>query len=91
MSDRSWLPKPYEIIGSLPPARRRLYIERNALNNAGGWLVHNRSITIANFNDRFAEIEQTHVPVKKFERGDWVIWYMKPLARQAASAHLSAR
>ena len=91
MSDRSWLPKPYEIIGSLPPGRRRVYIERNGLNYLSGWLVHNRAITIANFSDRFAEIERTHTPVKKYERGDWVIWYMKPLARQPVSAHLSAR
>ena len=63
----------------------------DGLTGMSGWLVHNKAITIANFSDRFAEIERTHTPVKKYERGDWVIWYMKPLARQPVSAHLSAR
>jgi hypothetical protein len=91
VSDRSWLPKPYEIIGSLPPARRQVYIQRNALNNLGGWLVHNTVITIANFDERFAEIQRTHSAVKKYESGDWIVWYMKPLAQPASSAHLSPR
>jgi hypothetical protein len=68
-----------------------VYLERNAMNNIAGWLVHNRVVTIADFDERFAEIKRKHAPVKKFERGDWIIWYMKPLAQQAVSAHLSAR
>lgn len=91
MSERSWLPKPYEIIGSLPPTRRNVYLERNALNNISGWLVHNRVNTIANFDERFAEIQRTHAVVRKYERGDWIVWYMKPLAQPASSGHLSAR
>jgi hypothetical protein len=91
LSDRSWLPKPYEIIGSLPPARRQLYIERNASSNTGGWLVHNRVNTIANFEERLAEIQRTHAVVREYERGDWIVWYMKPLAQPASSGHLSAR
>ena len=91
MSDRSWLPKPYEIIGSLPPARRQLYIERNGATTLAGWLIHNRVNTIANFDERFAEIQRTHAIVRKYERGDWIIWYMKPLAQPAPTAHLSAR
>jgi hypothetical protein len=91
LSDRSWLPKPYEIIGSLPPARRQIYIERNASSGIGGWLVHNRVKTIASFDERLAEIERTHAVVRKYERGDWIVWYMKPLAQPASSGHLSAR
>jgi hypothetical protein len=91
MSERSWLPKPYEIIGSLPPARRDVYLQRNALNNISGWLVHNRVNTIANFDARFAEIQRTHAVVGKYERGDWLLWYMRPLAQPASSGHLSAR
>ena len=91
MSDRSWLPKPYEIIGSLPSARRQLYIERNGATTLAGWLIHNRVNTIANFDERFAEIQRTHAIVRKYERGDWIIWYMEPLAQPAPTAHLSAR
>jgi hypothetical protein len=91
VSDRSWLPKPYEIIGSLPPARRQVYLERSAQNGLGGWLVHNRVNTIANFDERFAEIQRTHSPVRRYERGDWIIWYMKPLAEPAAQRKLSGR
>jgi hypothetical protein len=80
-SDKSWLPKPYEIIGSLPPARRQVYLERNARSGPGGWLVHNRVNTIANFDQRFAEIQRVYTPVRKYERGNWIVWYMKPLAQ----------
>jgi hypothetical protein len=91
VSARSWLPKPYEIIGSLPEERRRVYLERNARNGLEGWLVHNRANTIDNFDERFAEIRRTHEPARKYERGDWIIWYMKPLAQSGGSTHLSPR
>ena len=91
VSDRSWLPKPYEIIGSLPPLRRQEYIDRNSRRGLGGWLVHNRVETIADFNQRFAEILLTHRVARKYERGDWILWQMEPLAQPAPSAHLSPR
>jgi hypothetical protein len=53
MSERSWLPKPYEIIGSLDAPRRQVYLDRNP---GGGWLVHHTSDTIPHFDDRLAEI-----------------------------------
>ena len=91
LSERSWLPKPYEIIGSLPPWRREIYIARNASSGQGGWLVHKKSGQIVDFDKRFAEIEKSYAVKRKAEAGDWIIWYMEPLARREAGAHLSPR
>jgi hypothetical protein len=78
LSDKSWLPKPFEIIGSLPAPRRIVYIDRNGETRIGGWLVHHASDTIAHFDERMAEIERTHQPVKKFTQGPWTLWRMEP-------------
>ncbi|HEX6576027.1 MAG TPA: hypothetical protein VF042_13755, partial [Gemmatimonadaceae bacterium] len=91
LSDRSWLPKPFEIIGSLPPWRREVYLERNARSGQGGWLIHSKSSPMLHFDERLAEIEKYYEPTKHIEHGDWIIWYMKPLARPAQTAQLSAR
>lgn len=43
---RSWLPKVFEIIGSLPEERRQVYLDRNAVSFPGeGWLVQSRTLT----------------------------------------------
>jgi hypothetical protein len=78
LSDKSWLPKPFEIIGSLPAPRRIVYIDRDGETPIGGWLVHHASDTVAHFDERMAEIERTHQPVKKFTRGPWTLWRMEP-------------
>ena len=80
MSDRSWLPKPFEIIGSLPPARRQVYIDRNAASGIGGWLVHYQADTILHFDERMAEIEKDYRVVQQRSLGQWTIWRFEALA-----------
>jgi hypothetical protein len=72
MSDKSWLPKPYEIIGSLDAERRNVYIRRNA--SGRGWLVHNQSNSIAGFNDRFNEIGEVYTIGQPVVSGPWIVW-----------------
>lgn len=72
MSDKSWLPKPYEIIGSLNSERRKVYIGRN--EGGKGWLVHNKSITIAGFDERLDEIRGAYSIGQPVTSGDWIVW-----------------
>lgn len=74
MSARSWLPKPFEIISSLPASRRQLYIDRSAKMGVGGWLVHHATDTIANFDERLAEIGKAYRVAEPKTLGVWRIW-----------------
>ena len=87
MSDRSWLPKPYEIIGSLPAERRQVYIDRNAnSDSSGGWLIQSKHDTMPGYAALLAQIERTRHEVKRFENADWVVSWMAIGPRLGASA-----
>jgi hypothetical protein len=75
MSDLSWLPKPYEIIGSLDPVRRQVYFERN---RSGGWLVHDTSIAMGNFDARLAEVLAGRRIEFQKELGPWIVYRISP-------------
>jgi hypothetical protein len=76
-SDRSWLPKPFEIISSLPAPRRHEYIHRSARLSSGGWLVHHATDTIADFDDRLAEIEKAFEITERRSRGEWTVMHVE--------------
>lgn len=76
VSDRNWLPKPYEIIGSLPAERRQTYIDRAA--PVPGWLIHHESDTIKRFGEHFAQILRTHEAEARAERAGWIVFRMVP-------------
>ncbi|HEX2723484.1 MAG TPA: hypothetical protein VHM24_11230, partial [Gemmatimonadaceae bacterium] len=78
MSERSWLPKPYEIIGTLSPERRQVYIDRNGAKRAAGWLIQHDTDTVKWFGDHLAQITRTHAPTRKLKRGLWSVWWMEP-------------
>jgi len=77
VSPYSWLPKQYEIIGTLPAARRQKYIDRMAAHlRLSGWLVHSKTGGIADFPQQIADISRTHVETKRYENKDWIVsWY----------------
>lgn len=76
MSVRSWLPKPYEIISTLPRERRMTYIERDAAKPIAGWLINHQSDTLKEFD--INEILKTHRADKKVNAGPWSVWWMVP-------------
>ena len=76
VSARNWLPKPYEIIGSLPAGRRQTYIDRAA--PVPGWLIHHTSDTIKRFDEHFAQILRTHETESRAERAGWIVYRMVP-------------
>ena len=77
VSPYSWLPKQYEIIGTLPPSRRRKYIDRMARHlHLSGWLIHSKADGIPDFNQQLADIRRTHIETRRFENKDWIVsWY----------------
>jgi hypothetical protein len=77
VSPYSWLPKQYEIIGTLPPERRRKYIARLAEHlRLSGWLVHSKTGGIRDFNEQLADIQRTHSETRRFENSEWIVsWY----------------
>jgi hypothetical protein len=78
INDLSWLPKPYEIIGSLPPERREIYIRRNSCSGRGGFLVHHQSDTLAHFDERLAEIQKNGYRIGgQRTLGPWRLWQVE--------------
>jgi len=77
VSPYSWLPKQYEIIGTLPPDRRQRYIDRMAQHlHLSGWLIHSKSGGIHDFDKQLSDIQRTHVETRRFENKDWIVsWY----------------
>ena len=78
ISDRSWLPKPYEIIGSLPAARRNVYIDRNRISNPGGWLIHSKADTIAHFEELQQKLLEGRVESRRVENARWIVSWIGP-------------
>jgi hypothetical protein len=79
VSEKSWLPKPYEIIGSLDSARRQVYLDRNS---GGGWLIHHASDTIPHFDSRLAEILRTRQVDLNRSLGPWTVYRISPRAQR---------
>jgi hypothetical protein len=82
MSRSSWLPKQYELIGTLPAARRQVYIDRSADHlRLGGWLVDTRNPAIPHHDQQLAQLRSTHRETRRFQNHDWIVsWYeLRPL------------
>jgi hypothetical protein len=77
VSPYSWLPKQYEIIGTLPADRRQKYIDRLARHlQLSGWLIHSKTGGIPDFDKQLADIRRTHLETRRFENNDWIVsWY----------------
>jgi hypothetical protein len=78
MSDRSWLPKPYEIIGSLPAARRNVYIDRNRVSTPGGWLIHSKADTIAHYGELHQKLLEGRAESRRLENDRWIVSWIGP-------------
>jgi hypothetical protein len=92
VSERSWLPKPYEIIGSLPPERRQTYIDRDARSiPTGGWLIHSKHDTIRGYSELRAQIERTRHEQRRFENDEWILSWMAFGPPRSATAPTGSR
>jgi hypothetical protein len=81
VSARSWLPKPFEIIGSLPEDRRQRYFDRNARSFASeGWLITSKTLE-ANGGDHLEEfVESSRAELRRLESANWIVRLFGPAA-----------
>jgi len=77
MSEKSWLPKPYEIIGSLSSGRRQAYLDRSLGRfRSGGWLVHDTARSMGKADQHIAQLASTHRVLRTAASGPWLVsWY----------------
>jgi len=81
LSPIAFAPKPYEVISTLPAARRDLYITRFLGQfKSPGWLVEKKSAIDPGYESVLRLIEKSHSRVRTFENEDWVIYRYAPLA-----------
>ncbi|MEO5904517.1 MAG: hypothetical protein ABIQ55_10925 [Gemmatimonadaceae bacterium] len=73
LSDNSWLPKPYEIIGSLPAERRNVYIDRDRVSFPGGWLIHSKGASIAGFDELHQKLLSGRKESRRLENDRWIV------------------
>jgi hypothetical protein len=78
--ERSWLPKAFEIIGSLPEHRRQVYFERNALAfPEQGWLIQHRTLAGNGTDHLLRFVESSRAELKRFESPNWIVRLMGPV------------
>ena len=83
LSSRSWLPRAFEIIGSLPEDRRQRYLERNARSLPdAGWLIQNRTLEANGADHLMSFVRSSRREERRFESDNWIVSRMGP-ARQA--------
>lgn len=77
LSTRSWLPKPFEIIGSLSPERRQVYIDRNTRSfPTDGWLIHSKKDGVKNYPELREQIERVRHEERRVEDDEWIASWM---------------
>jgi hypothetical protein len=85
MVTRSWLPKAFEIVGSLPEDRRQVYFERNAKRfPEAGWLVQSKSLTASGVDHFLRFVQASRREEKRFENAKWIVSWMGPAGSAAA-------
>jgi hypothetical protein len=78
-STTSWMAKPFEIIGSLPPDRRMTYLRRDAESfPRAGWFIENRKHIAAGSEDMLAFVKANRPERARFESPNWIVRRMGP-------------
>jgi hypothetical protein len=82
---RSWLPKAFEIIGSLPEARRQVYFERNSHPPFGqltpAWFIESKTLNANGGDHLLRVIESSRVELKRLENEKWIVRLLSPVPR----------
>ncbi len=75
----SWLPKPFEIIGSLPESRRQVYLDRNAARfPTHGWLIQSKVLTAGGSDHLIRFLESTGRLGQRLESKIWMVTRVQP-------------
>jgi hypothetical protein len=80
---RSWLPQPFEIIGSLPAARRRVYFVRNTNTSFNRtrrpeWLIESKVLDANGGDHLLSFVDSTRVDAKWGESEKWIVRLLRP-------------
>ena len=79
LSAHSWLPKPFEIIGSLPESRRQVYFDRNAASFPGqGWLIEHKTLEASGGDHLLEFAESSRAELARAESTNWIVRLMGP-------------
>ena len=79
---RSWLPKAFEIVGSLPEDRRQAYFERNARSFPGaGWLIQSKALSATGADHLLRFVKSSRREERRLENDKWIVSWMGPARR----------
>jgi len=79
-NSRGWMPKPYEMISTLPAARRNAYMERfGSRFEMGGWLIQKKSDINEGYLSAIDFIEKGYARARTFENENWLMIRYEPL------------
>ena len=80
-SATSWMPKPYEMISTLPAWRRNEYMSRfGARTGLGGWLVQRKADVNPAYRELLGELSRSYARTKAFQNDKWIIEQYTPRA-----------
>ncbi len=76
-----WAPEPFEVISTLPAARRDLYITRfQDRLKTGGWLIEKKSEINPDYSSVLGLIERSFSRTRSFENDKWLVYRYEPVA-----------
>ncbi len=74
-----WAPEPFELVSTLPAARRDTYITRFQRRfNEGGWIFEKKSEINSDYSSVLAVIERSYSRTKSFENDKWLVSRYEP-------------
>jgi hypothetical protein len=75
-----WAPEPFEVVSTLPPARRDLYVTRFQRRfKSGGWVMEKKSEINSDYSSVLSLIERSFSRVRAFENDKWLIYRYEPV------------
>lgn len=80
ISHHAWAPEPFEVIGTLPVARRDLYLTRYQHRQGAGWLIEKKSEINSDFSSVLEVIGRSFSRTKSLENDKWLIYRYDPIA-----------
>ncbi|MBA2708067.1 MAG: hypothetical protein H0U59_09710, partial [Gemmatimonadaceae bacterium] len=80
-SATSWMPKPYEMISTLPAWRRNVYMSRfGARTGIGGWLVQRKTDVNPAYEELLRELSHSYARTAAYQNDKWIIEQYTPRA-----------
>jgi hypothetical protein len=75
-----WAAEPFEVIGTLPVARRDLYITRSQHRQGSGWLIEKKSEINPAYSSVLGLIERSFSRTRSLENDKWLVYRYEPVS-----------